>query len=394
MAKSFEEQLEEHKAFLERLYEEQYAKNHPVEMKLKQIDRKHYKQTEAFVNNIAKTLDKLISSACFLCLQKIDPSDYEKKRFLLSSSKALLKLITEELQKGFRKIEVAVQYGANMEWEAAQDKNDYFVRSLIDVEGLDLKKRVLYMGRHEAAKAAFMKRKVEGLELSKRIWKYMDPFKQELEEAIDCSLTAGMSAQRLSQEVRSCLIEPDKLFRRVRDKYGNLTLSKAAKNYHPGQGVYRSSYKNAMRVARSEINMAYRSSDYERWQALDFVVGIKVNLSNNHTTTNPKGKGRIHLHDICDELAGDYPKDFKFVGWHPQCRCFATPILQPLEEMNLDRSLLNSVDYKSFPASNSVHDVPANFKDYLKSNKERIAGWKNIPYYIKDNPKYTKILKD
>ena len=73
--------------------------------------------------------------------------------------------------------------------------------------------------------------------------------------------------------------EPDRLYRRVRDKGGNLRLSKAAKMYHPGQGVYRSSAKNAQRLTRTEINMAYRESEYLRWQQLDFIVGIRVMLS-------------------------------------------------------------------------------------------------------------------
>ena len=60
---------------------------------------------------------------------------------------------------------------------------------------------------------------------------------------------------RLSRDVRRYLRNPDKLFRRVRDKHGNLRLSKAAKAYHPGRGVYRSSYRNALRLTATENNM-------------------------------------------------------------------------------------------------------------------------------------------
>ena len=51
------------------------------------------------------------------------------------------------------------------------------------------------------------------------------------------------------------------------------------RDYHPGQGVYRSSYKNARRLAVTETNMAYRTSDYLRWQQMEFVVGIRVVMS-------------------------------------------------------------------------------------------------------------------
>ena len=71
-----------------------------------------------------------------------------------------------------------------------------------------------------------------------------------------------------------------------------------------------------MRLARTEINMAYRSSDSETANTFDAVVGIEVHLSNNH---NCKGVPEGQFYDICDELQGKYPRDFKFTGWHPAC---------------------------------------------------------------------------
>ena len=65
---------------------------------------------------------------------------------------------------------------------------------------------------------------------------------------------------------------------------GKLALSKNAKAFHPGQGVYRSSYKNAMRLTRTETNAAYRLADQDRWQRMDFVVGMRVHKSKNHPT--------------------------------------------------------------------------------------------------------------
>lgn len=39
------------------------------------------------------------------------------------------------------------------------------------------------------------------------------------------------------------------------------------------------------RRAATETNIAYRTADHERWQQLDFIVGIEVHLSNNHTAS-------------------------------------------------------------------------------------------------------------
>jgi hypothetical protein len=76
--------------------------------------------------------------------------------------------------------------------------------------------------------------------------------------------------------------------------------------------------------------MAYRTSDYTRRQQLDFVVGIEVRLSNNHTING------VPFTDICDDLKGKYPKTFKFTGWHPLCRCYAVSVLKTEEEMDAD----------------------------------------------------------
>jgi hypothetical protein len=119
------------------------------------------------------------------------------------------------------------------------------------------------------------------MNLSQRVWKYVGQYKDQIELGLDVGLGEGRSAQQLSRDLRQNLQDPDRLFRRVRDKHGNLVLSKAAKAFHPGQGVYRSSYKNAMRLTRSEINMAYRESDWLRLQQLDFVVGFEVHRSNH-----------------------------------------------------------------------------------------------------------------
>ena len=159
--------------------------------------------------------------------------------------------------------------------------------------------------------------------------------------------------------------------------------------YHPGQGIYRSSAKNAQRLTRTEINMAYRESEYLRWQQLDFIVGIRVMLSNNHTIKNSKGEP-VPFVDICDTLAGDYPKTFKFVGWHPQCRCFAVPIMADYDEYNKNRAnrlkaIVKGAQYKSLPSRRTVKDVPKAFRDYISNIEERAKGWKSMPYYIRDN---------
>ena len=147
------------------------------------------------------------------------------------------------------------------------------------------------------------------------MWKYVGDFKTEMEMALSVAMGEGKSAATISREVRKYLQRPDMMFRRFRVKtgeqdifdadgnvvgkepvYGRVWKRKVVdavtgnvswqtvnlKDYSFGRGVYRSSHKNAMRLARTETNMAYRTADQERWRQLDFVIGYRVVLSDNH----------------------------------------------------------------------------------------------------------------
>lgn len=379
-------------------------KNNPMSV-LNAADVKHYRDTEKYVKMVDILYKGAISDISQLAAKvgAIPATD----QFSFSKNPAISQQVDGVIQKLASRIQAVIETGDREQWDAACAKSNAFLSAIMRTSALPKPLLQSYQDRNLEALAAFQERKINGLGLSERVWNYVSLLKQEIETVADTSqaymhngintpeamekveraLGSGLSADDLSREVRSCLKEPDKLFRRVRDKYGNLHLSKNAKLYHPGQGVYRSSYKNAMRMTRSEINMSYRQSDYLRWQQLDFVVGLRVQLSGNHTCLGKDGKPHP-FYDICDILAGDYPKDFKFTGWHPQCRCIATPIMKPYDEWNEDRKHIDEKAYRQLPASNEVTDMPQTFKDYIRENQKRIAGWSSTPYYIKDNPHY------
>ena len=142
--------------------------------------------------------------------------------------------------------------------------------------------------------------------------------------------------------------------------------------------MYKSAYKNAMRVARTETNMAYRKADNVRWQQMDFVVGQRISLSKKHP-----------CEDICDDLAGEYPKSFVFTGWHPQCFCYVTPILGDEDEMaKITDAFLEGKDYE--PQFEQLEEYPKGFEKWVKDHKKQIE--KSIkqgkePYFVKDNRK-------
>lgn len=342
------------------------------------FDAAHYKTTTAYTRAVNALFDKATSDIAEVAHREnynpdkpFDFDDYPK-------AKAQLQKTIKGLAS---KMQAVIETGSRRQWLFACHKNDEFIASIIDTTKLTKGRLQKMQDRNLDALQSFQARKVGGLSLADRVWKYTEQYKAQIELGLDVGLGEGRSAQQLSRDLRQNLQDPNRLFRRVRDKRGNLQLSKAAKAFHPGQGVYRSSYKNAMRLTRSEINMAYREADHLRWQQLDFVVGFEVHRSNHE----PKCKC-----DLCERLVGKYPKYFKFKGWHPQCLCYATAIL--MDEADFDKqelsdlkSALKGTEYRKLSAKNEVTELPDGFKDWVAENETKQANWASTPYFIKDN---------
>lgn len=341
-------------------------------------DMRHYRETEAYAQAVQSLYDKATLAITRAAARgKIDP-DTPFSFDMYPSVQKEMQRITEQLAE---RVTVVIETGSKKQWLFACDKNDAFLSSIMDTSKLSKSRLKKMQDRNLDALAAFQGRKVDGMNLSQRVWKYVGQYKDQLENALDVGLGEGRSADELSRDVRQNLRDPNRLFRRVRDKRGNLVLSKRAAAFHPGRGVYRSSYKNAMRLTRSEINMAYRESDWQRWQSLDFVVGFEIHRSNHEPLCEC---------DICEKLVGRYPKTFKFKGWHPQCMCYATPILMDEEtfdenELGDLKAALRGTTYKHQQAKNAVSDVPDGFKAWVKNHVEAQKGWASTPYFIKDN---------
>lgn len=342
------------------------------------FDLNHYRTTEQYAAAVQALFDRAtLAMAKSAARRKIDPDkpfsfdDYPEV-------KAELKKIVGQLAT---QLQTTIESGSKNQWLFACEKNDGFIASIMDTSKLSKARLKKMQDRNLDALSTFQARKVAGMDLSQRVWRYVGQYRDQLETALDVGLGEGRSAQALARDVKKNLREPDRLFRRVRDKRGNLVLSKAARAFHPGQGVYRSSVKNAQRLTRSEINMAYRESDFLRWQQLDFVVGFEIHRSNHEPLCKCK---------MCDRLQGRYPKTFKFKGWHPQCMCYAVPILMDEEtfdenELGDLKAALYGTEYKKKQAKNVVVDVPDGFKEWVAENMEASAGWASTPYFIKDN---------
>lgn len=347
--------------------------------KMNKYDSQHWRNQAAYERQVDAIYRAAAKEAAALgvSIKDFNPdrlfsfSDYPNTR------KKIEKLLND-LQSG---VTAVIVNGIRSEWTLANNKNDELARQVFGDSVGKLTKELerRYFSTNGAAREAFIKRKTDGLGLSDRVWKYTNQFKDEIELGLDLGIRSGRSADELSRDLRSYLQHPDKLFRRVRNKHGQLVLSQRARAYHPGRGVYRSSYKNARRLAATETNIAYRTADYERWQQFDFVVGIEVKLSNNHPEP-----------DICDDLKGRYPKDFKFTGWHPHCRCHVETVLKTPDELMADNRRIIDGEKPTETSANTVKDVPQAFTDWVERNRERMTAAKSLPYFIRDNSKYVE----
>lgn len=249
------------------------------------------------------------------------------------------------------------------------------------------------MRERGATAGGYLTKNEGGFSISERVWKLTEDAKRELQIVIQNGIKEGKTPDEIARSAQQYLKEPAKLFRRVKDKEtGNLELSKAAKEYHPGQGVYRSSYKNALRLARTEITAAYRRAEWESYQSNPLIIGYEIRLSNNHTTTLPNGK-TVKLTDICDRMAGRYPKTFLWTGWHPQCRCVMIPITVSKEDFKARIKALKKGELQEWKPKETVTEMPAGFNDWIKENTKRIQQAKARPYWITENYKGGDIKK-
>nr|DAM13432.1 MAG TPA: minor capsid protein [Caudoviricetes sp.] len=229
----------------------------------------------------------------------------------------------------------------------------------------------------------------KGLNLAQSVWNYCQQTKAEFEMAmsnvIADGLEKGTSAEEVGRRIRQYLNNPDMMYRR----YHTVKVLKNGQKKdvvtwrrkriingrvrfveepleHVGQGVYRSARKNALRVARTEINAAYHKARNGRWANEPFVIGQHIHISPQHDPDEDA--------DICDELEGYYPKDFDWDSWHSQCMCTSDPVMISGEERKqFYKRTLNGEDMSGYVSPNSIKDVPDQYKRYIEANGDKIV---------------------
>lgn len=259
----------------------------------------------------------------------------------------------------------------------------------------------------DTAAATFISNRLKtknGLNLAQIIWNYCQQTKSEFEMAMSNTIADGIkkgsSAEEVGKSIRKYLNDPDMMYRR----YHTIKVQKNGKKKDVvtwrrrriidgkvrfieeplekvGMGVYRSARKNALRVARTEINSAYHKARNERWQNEPFVIGQYIHVSPQH-----------NIDDICNDLEGRYPKDYVWISWHPQCICTSDPItIQGDEKKEFYKRLMAGEDMSNYVSPFAVLTMPEKYNQYIKDNSEAIvkAGMRGkLAWHLQDNTKY------
>lgn len=342
-------------------------------------DKLHKKRVQQYLRRIEMLFDELVEAIVF----KSAPIPLKDGLFQFKKYPKISRFVELSLLQFNKDLRQLLTTSTGDSWSLANQKNDALKQNTLKSVSKKIPDEV-YKKLSEApqprnleALKSFQDRKVGNFKISERVWSITQNTKKELEFALDVGMAEGKGARELAREVKKNLKEPDRLYRKVKDKHGNLTLSKNAKAYKPGQGVYRSSMANAVRLTKEENNQAYRMADHLRIMQNNDIVGYQVQLSNAHKIV-----------DICDDLKGFYPKAFVWKGWHIGCMCQRFTVRKTDKEI-IDE-INKGINLPPESSQNYIADVPDQFKEYMEKNKEKMEKWKTQPFFVTDNKAFVK----
>jgi hypothetical protein len=271
------------------------------------------------------------------------------KRYTTVKGRRFSKVMTERLEQLHDEIEKTVGTGIRNQWMLANEKNNKLIDGYLPAVKISDAMMQSFRSPNLSALDAFLSRTEKGMNLSDRVWNFTEGVKEEMESLIARGVLEGKSAITLSKELKGFI-------------KGNPIRYEGA--LIPGKNL---TYQ-AIRVAATEMNMAFRSADYLQNSKLPFVTGVTVHLSSSHPEN-----------DICDSMQGEYPKNFQFIGWHPNCICYAT-----FETMSKE-DFVNYIKTDEIDTSNFTRDIPNKAKAYIEDNGTRLMEYENVPYWLKDN---------
>lgn len=277
------------------------------------------------------------------------------RRYTTVKGKRFAGVLNDRLKELHEQILNNGKDGIRNQWMLANEKNNKGLDGYLSSVKISDRLNQSFRSPNLSALNAFIDRTEKGMNLSDRVWNFTDSVKESMEGLIKTGVLEGKSAIALSKELKGYVNGKP-------IRYEGTLIPAKNLNFQ------------AIRLAATEMNMAFRTSDYLQNSRLPFVTGVTIELSASHPRE-----------DICDFLVGDYPKGYLFQGFHPLCICFATYNNIPKEQF-VEYIKTGKMDTTKFTT-----DIPPQARLYLNENGKRLMNYKNTPYFLREN--YTKDLK-
>lgn len=143
-----------------------------------------------------------------------------------------------------------------------------------------------------------------GIAFSRRVWDVTWPVERQIRNQINLAVLTGTSADKVTRSIRSYLGLPG-TFRGT-----------AFKGFHPGAGIYKSAYKNALRLAGTEINRGFNEGIFRYGMEKKWVIGYVWRTGSGDP-----------CEECLDEEGNFFPKDSPpNIPLHPHCACWAETV--------------------------------------------------------------------
>lgn len=133
-----------------------------------------------------------------------------------------------------------------------------------------------------------------------------------------------------------------------------------------------------------ENNRRKRINEINRIKSNDLLIGFEIRRSRK---CDEECK-------TCGKLAGLYPMNFNWSGWHDGCKCLVFPAFQNSDDFSTDtvahlRAALNGEEYNKSKRAGTIKVLPEQFTAWYKENVQQMDTY---PDFICDNMELIKAI--
>lgn len=224
--------------------------------------KKKYSAHQQRIERYMSLLSQVYSTLNVEAAKLIGRIGYDGEKPFRFSDYPQTKASIDKIQSEFASnIQSIIINGITAEWGESNFVQDGLAKKVLSTFGADWRteKYSKYFSNNPDALKSFLARKNKGLNLSQKVWDLSSGYRAGLEAAVSLGTGSGVSAVELSKRISKYLNDFPKLRKDYTSKFGKSIY------------ILDCEYQSA-RLARTEINMAYRTAEQTRWSQMDFIV--------------------------------------------------------------------------------------------------------------------------